>query len=324
MGTFKIGTKIIGSYVPSLPPKFLIQRINSNKPIVKGIENGFKFYVEKYNYKCAIFNLYYDFGDEDPKTCFYKQCEVMISTLFYLNKRDLKPLEVRTIVNYINTKGNYIFDVDALCSHLIAYKPNLGEVVTKSTYKDIIEYKNYDTMQQYRNALNTALKLVNIKYNFKSIFDLLQERFYNNDYAFMEKKLFLVGHRSHNKLSHLIIAKFNLLVTGRIRSERYGVNKYPITNIYSLLIKSLSLKPQQQNASIQKGIIKYERELKKLNQLVNNRPKAQQLIFILGEELGEEPDIDIVPNLELISELKAELNSNSLLQNAKKVTTYVI
>lgn len=307
MGTFEIGTKILTSYVPSLPQGFLIQRHNSIKPPIKGTENGFVFYTERYEYKSAIFNLNYDFGDEDPKTCFYKQCEVMISTLSYLQKRHLKPYEVETIVKHIFSKGNYIFNVDALYGHLIAYKPNELEVVTKSTYKDIIEYKNYDTMQQYRNALNTALKLVNIKYNFKSIFDLLQERILNNDYAFMEK-WFLVGHRSHNKLSHLIIEKFNLLVTGRKRKERYGVKKYPIINIYSLLIKSLSLKPQQQNAFIQKGIIKYERELKELNRLINNRPKAQQLVFILGDKLGAEPEIDIVRSLELISELKAEFN----------------
>ena len=81
-----------------------------------------------------------------------------------------------------------------------------------------------------------------------------------------------------------------------------------IINIYSLLIKSLSLKPQQQNASIQKGIIKYEKQLKELNRLVNNRPKAQQLVFILGEILKKQPDVDIVPNVAYINELKAELN----------------
>ncbi len=307
METFKIGTKILGSYVPSLPQGFLIQRFNCKKPIVKGIENGFKFYIEKYKYISAIFNLNYDFEEEDPKTCFYRQCEVMVSTLCYLIKRDLKPSEVQTIVNHIFSKGNYIFNVDALNSHLISYQPNNRDVVVKETNKDIIEFKNYDTTAQYRNALNVALKEVNIRYNFKNIFDLLQERISNNDYAFMDKE-FLAGHRDNNKLSHLIIFKFNLLVTGRKRKERYGLKKYPIINIYSLFIKSLSLKPQQQNAFIQKGIIKYERELKELNRLINNRPKAQQLVFILGDKLGAEPEIDIVRSLELISELKAELN----------------
>ncbi len=306
-GIFEIGTKVLQSYVPSLPQKFLIQRHNPIKPPIKGTKNGFVFYIERYEYISAIFNLNYNFGDEDPKTCFYRQCEVMISTLSYLNKRDLKPYEVETIVKHIFSKGNYIFNLDALYSHLIAYKPNDRDIILKSTYKDVIEFKNYDTTAKYRNALNVAVKEVNIKYNFKNIFDYLHERIYNNDYAFM-KKDFLIGHPSHNKLSHSIIEKFNLLVTGRIRSERYGVKKYPITNIYSLLIKSLSYKPQQQNAIIQKGIIKYEREIKELNRLVNNRPKAQQLVFILGEILEKQPDVDIVPNVKYINELKTEFN----------------
>jgi hypothetical protein len=320
-GIFEIGAKVLQSYVPSLPQGFLIQRHNPIKPPIKGTENGFVFYTDRYEYISAIFNLNYDFGDEDPKTCFYRQCEVMMSTLSYLNKRDLKPYEVGTIVKHIFSKGNYIFNVDALYGHLIAYQPNDGDIVLKSTNKDVIGRKNYNTMQQYRNDLNKTLKLVNIKYNFNNIFDYLHERIYNNDYAFM-KNDYLIGHRSHNKLSYLIIAKFNLLVTGRIRSERYGVKKYPINNIYSLLIKSLSYKPQQQNAFIQKGIIKYEKQLKDLNRLVNNRPKAQQLVFILGEILEKQPDVDIVPNVEVIEELKAELYSTTkdacLLQGQRK------
>ena len=304
--------------MPSLPPGFLIQRHEHIKPPIKGTENGFKFYVEKYNYVSAKFNLIYDFKGEDPKTCFYRQCEVMVSTLCYLNDRDLKPLEIRTIVSHISSKGNYIFNVDALYSHLIAYQPNLGEVVIKARDFNLLERKNYDTSFQFVNAYNVALKLVNISYNHKNIFDLLQERISNNDYDFIEKQ-FLIGDPKNNKLSHLIIFKFNLLVTGRKRKERYGLKKYPITNIYSLFIKSLSLKRQQQNASIQKGVLKYERELKELNRLINNRPKAQQLVNILGDILGEETEVNIVPNLELINELKADLYStikNTILKDA--------
>jgi hypothetical protein len=306
--TFEFGKKQLQSYVSSLPQGFLIQRHNSTKPTVKGTENGFVFYTDKYKYISANFNLNYDFEDKDPQTCFYQQCEVMVSTLCYLNKRDLNPNEIGFIVNHISSKSNYIFSSEALCNHLIAYKPSNSEIETKFTNFDITEFKNYDTRTQFVNALNTALGLVNIKYNYKNIFDLLQERIRNNDYEFVEKD-FLVGHRDKNKLSHCIIFQFNLLVTGRKRTKRYGLKKHPISNIYSLLIKSLSLKQQQQNAFIQKGITKYERELKKFNRLINDRAKAQQLVLILSELLGADLEINIVPNVEDINSLKSELYS---------------
>lgn len=316
---FEYGSKTLPSYVSSLPQGFLIQRQNSTKPTVKGTENGFVFYTDKYKYISANFNLNYDFEDKDPKTCFYRQSEVMVSTLCYLNKRDLKPYEIGFIVNHISSKSNYIFSVDALCNHLISYKTSHSEIETKFTNFDIAEFKNYDTRKQFVNALNTALGLVNIKYNYKNIFDLLQERIRNNDYEFV-KKDFLIGDPNNNKLSHCIIFKFNLLVTGRKRIERYGLKKHPISNIYSLFIKSLSLKHQQQNAFIQKGISKYERELKKLNRLINNRANAQQLVLILGELFGAEPEVNIVPNVEDINELKSELYSTITKTICKDVT----
>jgi hypothetical protein len=307
-GIFEYGTKILPSYVPSLPPRFLIQRHEHTKSTIKGTENGFIFYTNKYQYISAPFNLNYDFKDNDPKTVFYKQCEVMVSALCYLNKRDLKPYDVTTITKYISSKSNYIFSVDALYNHLIAYQPNNLEIVIKARDFDILDFKDYDTKLQFLNALKTAEKLVNIKYNYKNIFDLLQECIYNNDYYYL-KNDFIIGRKIYNKLSYSIIAKFNLLVTGRQRSERDGLKSYIISDyMYNVTVKSLSLKPQLQNAFIQKGIIKYEKQLKKLNRLVNNRPKAQQLVFILGELLEKQPEIDIVPNVAYINELKAEFN----------------
>ena len=106
-----------------------------------------------------------------------------------------------------------------------------------------------------------------------------------------------------------VINKFNLLVTGRVRCKRKGVKKDPLYNntIKRVLIKSLSLKPQQQNAFIKKGIAKYERELKEYNILINNRKIAQQLLYILADVGEFEVDDTILKNDTIINQLKAEL-----------------
>lgn len=107
----------------------------------------------------------------------------------------------------------------------------------------------------------------------------------------------------------LLIKKFNLLCTGLQRQERKTVKSEPLYNysIKGLLIKSLSLKTQQQNAFIKKGINKYERELKKNIILINNRKIAQQLFLILCNVIDQEQDLNIFENIEVQNQLKTEL-----------------
>ncbi|MBW4361244.1 hypothetical protein [Flavobacterium taihuense] len=62
-----------------------------------------------------------------------------------------------------------------------------------------------------------------------------------------------------------------------------------------------------QNAVIQRTIIKYERELKAYNQLINNRPIAQQLFLILCNVAGQNHDLGIDTNIEIQNKLKIEL-----------------
>jgi hypothetical protein len=313
--TFSYGTKRLPyAYINSIPKGFnLITKHEAKKPVVKGIANGFKFYTQKYDYISASFNLnnYFDIKDKDPKVFFYSQCDVMLSTLHYLNKRCLKPSELLLTLIHIRQNSNYIFNVRALYLRLIKNHWNKVDVIIKERDYDVIELKTYVKNIDYLNDLNEARKLVNVDVNHYNLFALLQERIINNDYDFLDEAL-IVGKRNNNQLTNAIITKFNLLVTGRLRKERFGVKKDPLylLIIKRVLINSLSLKPQQQNASTIKGIQKYERDLKAFNCLINNRLIVQQLLLIVAELTGIEPEIIIVPNKDIINDLKTELYQN--------------
>ena len=310
--TFSYGTKRLPyAYINSIPKGFnLITKHEAKKPDIKGIANGFKFYTQKYDYISASFNLnnYFDIKDKDPKVFFYSQCDVMLSTLHYLNKRCLKPSELLLTLIHIRHNSNYIFNVRALYSRLIKNHWNKVDFIIRERDYDVLELKTYVKNIDYLNDLNEARKLVNVDVNHYNLFALLQERIINNDYDFLDEAL-IVGKRNNNQLTYAIITKFNLLTTGRIRKERFGVKKDPLylLIIKRVLINSLSLKPQQQNASTIKGTQKYERDLKAFNRLINNRLIVQQLFLVVAELTGIEPEIIIVPNTDDINELKTEL-----------------
>lgn len=310
--TFSYGTKRLQyAYINSIPKNLkIIAKHEEQKSDVKGVANGFKFYAENYNYISASFNLnnYFDIKENNPKEFFYHQLNEMLSTLFYLNKRYLKPYELLVILSHIRQKSNYIFSVRSLYHSLINNQWNKVEIVIKKRDYDIIEFKTYIKNIDYLIELNGARKQVNIDLNYKNLFDLINERFINNDYDFLNESI-KIGKRKNNELIYSVINKFNLLVTGRVRCERKGVKKDPLYNntIKRVLIKSLSLKPQQQNAFIKKGIAKYERELKEYNILINNRNIAQQLLYILADVGGFEVDDTIIKNDTIINQLKAEL-----------------
>lgn len=310
--TFSYGTKRLQyAYINSIPKNLkIIAKHEEQKSDVKGVANGFKFYAENYNYISASFNLnnYFDIKENNPKEFFYRQLNEMLSTLFYLNKRYLKPYELLVILSHIRQKSNYIFSVRSLYHSLINNQWNKVEIVIKKRDYDIIEFKTYIKNIDYLIDLNGARKQVNIDLNYKNLFDLINERFINNDYDFLNESI-KIGKRKNNVLIYSVINKFNLLVTGRVRCERKGVKKDPLYNntIKRVLIKSLSLKPQQQNAFIKKGIAKYERELKEYNILINNRNIAQQLLYILADVGGFEVDDTILKNDTIINQLKAEL-----------------
>ncbi len=311
--SFSIGRKRLPyAFINSIPKGFnLITKHEGKKPEIKGFSNGFVFYTGAYNYISANFNLnnYHELKDKDPHNYFLLQCETMLSTLHYLNKRKIKPLELEIILKHIREYGNYIFNVRALYLSLLKQNHNNELIKIKQRDYNNLEYKNYKKNIDYLNALNNARMIVNSNVNYYNLFALIQERIINNDYAFLTEAI-ITGKRKNNILIHSIINKFNLLVTGRLRNERNGLKKDPLyyySIINRVLINSLSLKPQQQNAFIKKGITKYEQELKELNKLINNRQKAQQLLYILRDIVAIDVEVSIIKNEDVINQLKTEL-----------------
>jgi hypothetical protein len=310
--SFSVGSKRLPyAFINSIPKGFrLITKHEAKKPDIKGIANGFIFYVGSYQFISANFNLnnYYELKDKDPHQHFLLQCKTMLSTIHYLNKRNITPLELEIILKHIRRYSNYIFNVKAFYLHLIKYNYSNELVAIKQRDYNNITFQNFAKNIDYLNALNNARMLVNGNVNYSNLFAMIQERIINNDYDFLGESI-IIGKRQNNILIYSIINKFNLLVTGRIRSERQGFKKDPLYNssIKRVLIKSLLLKPQQQNAFIKKGTAKYEKELKEFNVLINNRPKAQQLLYLLREVGGFDAEVTISKDDGIIEQLKAEL-----------------
>jgi hypothetical protein len=149
---------------------------------------------------------------------------------------------------------------------------------------------------------------------------LLQERITNNDYGYLEEVI-TIGKRKNNILVFAIIIKFNLLCTGLERKPRKRVKNDPLYNstIKRVTLNGFTLDIKIQNAVIQRTIIKYERELKEYNRLINNRPIAQQLFLILCDVAGQNHDLGIQTNIEIQNKLKIELLA---MMDKKNVTDY--
>jgi hypothetical protein len=296
------------AFINSVPKGFnLITKHEAKKPDIKGMANGFVFYVGSDYYISANFNLnnYFEIKDKDPKEFFYSQFKMMLNTLHCLNKRNITPLELEIILKHIMEYGNYIFNVKALYVALIKYNHSNELVTIKQRDYNIIAFQSYAKNIDYLNALNSAHMLVNNNVNYNNLFALIQERVINNDYEFLNEAI-ITGKRKNNILIYSIINKFNLLVTGRVRCERHVIKKDALYNssIKKVLIRSLSLKPQQQNAFIKNGIVKYEKEY---NTLINNRLEAQQLLYLLHEVGGIDAEVTIKKNGRIVDQLKAEL-----------------
>lgn len=305
--SFSVGSKRLPyAFINSIPKGLnVISKYDSLKPKVKGTANGFKFYNSKYEYISAGFNT-----NDYQANCdtFNQNCIVMFSTLQYLNKQPTKPLHVYLILQHIREFSNNIFNVRAMFFKVLKYKYDASLITPKERDFDLIENLHFKYKIDFLNALNEARGNMTIKNNYFELYALLQERIINNDYGFLNEAI-ITGKRKNNILVYSIINKFNLLVTGRVRCERHGLKKDPLysSSIKSVLFKSLSLKPQQRNAFIKNGITKYERELKELNTLMNNRPKAQQLFLILCEVAGLDNDLQINSEVDIQNQLKTEL-----------------
>jgi hypothetical protein len=305
--TFSLSNKRLPyAYVSSIPKGLnLVTTYEVAKPEIKGVANGFVFYKEKYQYVSAIFNLN-DFKIDS--NMFLMRIEEMFNTLHFLNKTPIKAEAIYQILKHIRANSQYVFNVKSMFLRVFKFKNHsfLAKIKERNygTVMSMLFKKNID----FLIARNEAEKIVNIKSNYYDLFCLIQERISNNDYSYLDV-INCKGHRRNNLLVYAVISKFNLLCTGSQRKKRKQVKNEPLYNtmIKGLLSKALSLKPQQQNAYIQNGIMKYERELKEFNRLINNRPIAHQLFLILCDVSGQEQDLIDNKDIEIQNQLKAEL-----------------
>lgn len=305
--SFAQGNKMLKyAYINSIPKGLnLISKIEFQKPESKGTANGFKFYKSKFEYITASFNINnYKLVQKD----FIIRCIDMIETLIFLNNKPLNSKQLFIILRHIRQNSNLIFNIRAMFERF-KYEDSYSVMPERKTRNyDIVEKMNFKKNIDFIKALSEAEKLVNIKYNFKDLFDLLDERINNNDYCYIDELSFK-GRKDLNKLSFAMVQTFNLLCTGQQRKQRYGVSSNTLYNspIKDVTVKSLSLKPQQQNAFFQKITKVYERELIAVNRLVNNRTKANQLLFLLVDVAGFKTDIQLERNNKIVNELKTEL-----------------
>lgn len=305
--SFSLTNKHLPSnYISSIPQDLdLVSVYEYRKPRQKGEANGFRFYEESFWYVTAKFNINDSTVDEAE---FLFRMETMFSTLQYLNKKPTRSIDVLLILKHIQEYSNYIFDVREtyfVVRHF-HYDPSFVKIKTRDY--SITVFNEYERKIDFLNALNNARKVVNSNFNLKELFYLLEERITNDDYEYLNEAN-IIGHKSNNLLIYAMIRKFNLLCTGLQRKRRKQVKSEPLycNTIERLTLKSISLNPQQQNAFMQKGIIKYERDLKAFNLLMNNRKIAKQMFLILADLTGLDVEFEIIPDEEIQTQLKAEL-----------------
>ncbi len=306
--TFSLSDKRLPyAYVSSIPKGLnLVLTHEALKPEVKGVAKGFKIYREKYSYISAPFNI--NDYNIDYNTLLFK-IETMLSTLHYLNSKNTNPEHIYLILQHIRIHSQYVFNVKALYFRVMKFQYVANLVMLKERDYDIVETLLFKKKIDFLNAMNSAKRIVNSKNNYSELFALFQERIINDDYEYVTEAITISGRKNNNLLVYALVRKFNLLCTGLHRKERKRVKSDTLYNssIKNVTLKAISLKQQQQNAFMQKGIKKYERELKEYNRLINNRKIAQQLFLILCDLAGETQDLIDFENIAVQNQLKAEL-----------------
>ncbi len=293
--SFRFGAKHLPyAYVGSIPQGLpLILKQEKTKPDLIGTANGFNFYAGKFQYINAGFNMNNpnDFGSYDkftrqyfwnnnPNEIFITLCKEMLNTLFYLNNRKIKPLELELILKHIRRYSNYIFNVRATYLRLIKYNPCCTYVIKERDFEITKELK-FKKKIDFLNAMNEAKKIINVDANYKDLIDLMHERITNNDYAFMNENK-IIGHKRNNLLVFATVKLFNLVCTGSYYKPR---------------------KPKVCNLFINTNI----KRLQTFELLEQNKVRTHQLYFLLCKVAGAVMDLDIIENDEAQNELKHEL-----------------
>jgi hypothetical protein len=306
--SFNLGSNYLNrGYIDSIPYGLgLITKHHFTKPPIKGEANGFRLYTDTFEYHKASFNLVDLVYDYDV---FIQKCNTMLDCLVFLNKTPLNHSHIHFIIKHIRENSKYIFNVRALYSRFTKYQTKTFKNPPKKRDFDLITEINFKTKTEFLIALNKAKGSINTNINNNELFNLLHERITNNDYGYLNE-FKIIGRKKNNLLSILIVKMFNFLCTGQQRIKRNQLNLYPLhsTPIKSVTIKAMSLNPKQQNGFSQNVILKYEKDLKKLNRLVNNRETANQLFLLLCDVIDYDFNkIEITKNEETIKQLKAEL-----------------
>ena len=305
--SFSLSNKRVSyGYVSSIPKGFdLITKHDFIKPKCKGEYQSFKIYTHKFQYITASFNLnnYHSFTEEivevvqdglifneytktvfseNPNQIFISLCEEMIDTLFYLNKRKIKPLELELILKHIRSSCFYVFNVRATYLRLIRYNCKRFDFVNlRSRNFDFIDNPNFKTKQDFTKAYNEAIKNINSNNNYKDLVDLIGERIEYKDFAFLSENK-VVGHRRNNEIVYAFVRKFNLLCTGSYYAPR----------------KSKVCKPF--NNDTVKRLQTFEIPTSTLEQV-------QQLYLMLCKLSGAVTEFELIENIDIQNQLKYEL-----------------
>lgn len=299
--SYSIGSKFNNNaYINSLPKETAFaKRYDPAKPEIKGVSNGFRFYISKFKYIDAGFDLTatnIDFNE------FTSRCITMINTLYLLNKKPLKAEYLLIIIRHIRQKSNFIFNVRAMYYLLIKNKFDATDIFIKERDSDLVKPQTFKTKNDYIVARQKALKNVNTYNNLNDLKAIINERIKNNDFEYLDE-VKVTGRKENNALSIAIIRLFNLLCTGRFKKQR---KKDTGNNLYITILKvvtgnSISSTQKANEKRSKNKALRLKKEQKNRQKTIE---KAKQLIFVVNNGF-ETPNLK--RNETHIRELKTEL-----------------
>ncbi len=282
------------AYVSSLPSatndefKSLIRKQILTTPELLGEDNGFRFFKEKYDYISASFDLNYKYNFEE----FMYNCKEMISTLKYLNGKPISNIQLFLILYHIRRNSNIIFNLRFLYKELRKHINSNEDIIFRNRDYIITEKRTFKTKIDFLIALNIARGEVNKKARLQHLYLLMKKRYASDDFSFIDLKM--KGKVKSNDLMKFMLLRINELCTGRIRKPKaQSFNSNPLKSINYKEGWSYDFEPNKFSNStrlIQRKIQKYEKELLRINKIVNNREIAKQYLYILNEILDFESE----------------------------------
>lgn len=299
------------AYISSIPPatnedyKNLIRKQILTSPEVKGEANGFRFYTEKYEYISASFNIadFYDFET------FIHKCKEMVSTLHYLNNEPISKSKLYLILCHIRQNSNIVFNVRYVYRMLLKHLNDIGDVIVQARDFELTERKSFRRELDFLIAYNTAKGIVNKNHRLFQLFNVLDKRYSNKDFSFVHYQT--SGRAKTDELTKRITLRINELATGRKRKPKaQTLNLQPLySNMYKEPVSYLVEPHKFANEAriAQRKIQVYEKELLRINHLINNREIVVQYLFIIAEITGQEPKTELKRNESFIQAEKAFL-----------------